>query len=118
MLFRSPSHGSDVFGADGPVVVYYFPKATGWAPTYGGEPTILWNAIIQPVGSGFGVGNDGFAFTIVGTSNLVVVVEACTNLAAPRWVALSTNALSTGSAHFSDSSWKNFASRFYRLSAP
>jgi hypothetical protein len=35
---------------------------------------------------------------MVGPTNLVVVVEGCTNLASPIWSALQTNALTGGSA--------------------
>ena len=35
---------------------------------------------------------------ITGTSNLVIVVEACTNLANPAWFPLRTNTLTGGSS--------------------
>jgi hypothetical protein len=61
--------------------------------------------------------NNG-TITITGTSGLVVVVEACTNLATPTWSSVGTNTLTNGSSYFSDSQWTNYAARFYRLCPP
>jgi hypothetical protein len=44
-----------------------------------------------------------FGFNITGSSNFVVVVEACTNLANPIWSRLQTNTLTGGSSYFSGS---------------
>jgi hypothetical protein len=59
-----------------------------------------------------------FGFTITGTSGLVVVVEACTNLANPTWSPLQTNTLTDGSVYFSDPRWTNYTRRFYGLGMP
>jgi hypothetical protein len=59
-----------------------------------------------------------FGFTVTGTSGLVIVVEACTNLANPLWLSLETNTLSGGSCYFSDPLWTNQPARFYRLRSP
>jgi hypothetical protein len=63
----------------------------------------------------FGVQTNRFGFTITGTSNLVIVVEACTNLANPAWSPAGTNTLIDGSSYFSDPHWTNYPARFYRL---
>lgn len=65
----------------------------------------------------FGVRTNQFGFTITGTSNLVIVVEASTNLAGPAWYPLQTNTLAGGSSYFSDPQWSNYSARFYRLTA-
>jgi hypothetical protein len=65
----------------------------------------------------FGVRTNQFGFTITGTSNLVIVVEACTNLAQPAWSPVGTNNLVGGSSYFSDPVWTNYPGRFYRLRA-
>jgi hypothetical protein len=62
-----------------------------------------------------GVRTNQFGFNITGTSNIVVVVEANTNLANPTWSPLRTNTLTGGSTYFSDPQWTNYPSRFYRL---
>jgi hypothetical protein len=62
-----------------------------------------------------GVRTNQFGFSITGTSNIVVVVEASTNLANPTWSPLRTNTLTGGSFYFSDPQWTNYSSRFYRL---
>ena len=115
---NAPSSATDtsVFTGDGIATVYYLPGTTGWGPTFGGRPTVLWNPQVQP--GSLGVRNNQFGFTITGTSNLVVVVEASTNLANPTWSPLGTNTLSSGSAYFSDPQWTNYPTRFYRLRWP
>ena len=66
----------------------------------------------------FGVGANGFGFTIVGTSNLAVIVEASTNLATRAWSPVGTNTLTDGSSYFSDPEWTNYCARYYRLRWP
>jgi hypothetical protein len=61
---------------------------------------------------------DRFGFDIAGASNQVVVVDACTNLAAANWLPLQTNTLGTNLLYFTDSSWTNFPVRFYRVREP
>ena len=63
-----------------------------------------------------------FGFNITGTSNLVVVVEAC-SLANPTWIPVGTNKLNTfvgtnGTSYFGDSAWTNYPVRCYRLRSP
>jgi hypothetical protein len=105
-----------VFNDDNWVTVYYLPGAKGWGPMFGGFPTVLWNPQIQP--GSFGVRTNQFGFTITGTSNIVVVVQASTNLANPVWSPLATNTLTSGSFYFSDPRWTNYPARFYRLRWP
>jgi len=96
--------------------VYYLPGTGGWGSTFGGRPAVLWNPQVQ-AGS-YGVRSNQFGFTITGRSNLVVVIEASTNLANPAWNPLQTSILTSGSAHFSDPQWTNYPGRFYRLRWP
>ena len=66
----------------------------------------------------FGVQNNQFGFNFTGPANLVIVVEACTNLASPVWTPLQTNTLTNGSFYFSDPQWTNYPSRYYGLGFP
>ncbi len=93
--------------------VYYLPGATGWGPTFGGRPTVLWNPTPQITGP-----SDPFSFTITGSENLVIVVEAATSLSNPDWTPVSTNTLTGGSSPFSDPQWANHPARYYRLRSP
>jgi hypothetical protein len=100
--------------------VYYVPGTAGWASTFDGLPTALWyqpNPLILNNGSGLGVQNNGFGFTVSWATNTSVVVEACTNLASPVWQPLQTNALANGTNYFSDAQWTNYPGRFYRVRA-
>jgi len=69
-------------------------------------------------GASFGVVNNQFGFPISGSSNLIVVVEACTNLVNPVWCPLSTFRLSEGASYFSDPQWAKYPGRFYRVRWP
>ena len=79
---------------------------------------MLWNPTIETSASTFGVRTNQFGFTIIGTSNLVIVVETCTNLSHPFWSPLQAVTLSSGAAYFSDPAWTNHPARFYRLRSP
>ncbi|MGO9610383.1 MAG: leucine-rich repeat protein, partial [Verrucomicrobiia bacterium] len=114
---NAPSLGANVFSGD-PATVYYPSGTTGWGETFGGRPTVLWNPQVQTIGARFGAQSNQFGFTISGSSNLVVVVEACTNLVNPAWVPVGTTTLTGGSSYFSDAQWTNYPARFYRLGPP
>ena len=97
---------------------YYLPGTTGWGATFAGQPTQLWNPLMQTSGTDFGVGPSGFGFNITGTTNIPIVVEACTNLANATWVALQSLDLTNGTFYFSDPNWLNFRARHYRIRSP
>ena len=114
---NAPSFGWSMF--DGaPATVYYLPGMTGWYSPFGGRPAFLWNPQAQTSDTQFGVRTNRFGFNLTGSSNLVLVVEACTNLSNPVWQPVSTNTLTTGTSYFSDPQWTNFPGRFYRLRSP
>jgi hypothetical protein len=120
---NAPSFGSSVFSGDTKATVYYMPGTTGWGTTFDGLQTKLWNPLVQTKSATFGVRTNRFSFTIIGGSNLVIVVEASTNLANSSWTPISTNTLNTfigtnGTSYFSDPRWTNYPGRFYRLSPP
>jgi hypothetical protein len=115
---NAPSIGSNLFGNTEKAIVYYLPGTTDWESSFGDRPAVLWNSQIQKNDQAFGVRTNCFGFTMTGTSNLVIVVEACTNLCDPAWCPLRTNTLTEGSLYFSDPGWTNYPGRFYRLRAP
>jgi hypothetical protein len=108
-----------VFDGDNNATVYYLQGTTGWGPEFqGGRPIVLWNPQVQANDASFGVRTNRFGFTITGTSGLVIVVEACTNLANSIWSPLQTITLTSGESYFSDPQWTNYHARFYRLRSP
>ena len=121
---NAPSLGGfDVFFQDPKAVVYYLPRTSGWGRTLSGYPAVPWNPQAQTSDSSFGVQTNQFGFNITGSSNLVIVVEACTNLASPVWSPVSTNTLNTylgtnGTSYFSDPQWTTYPWHFYRLRSP
>jgi hypothetical protein len=117
----TPTNDTSVFSRE-PATVYYLPGTIGWGTTFDGIPAVLWNPQAQRNAS-FGVKTNQFGFNITGSSNLVVVVESCTNLANPVWTPVSTNTLNTfvgtnGTSYFSDPQWTNYPARFYGFSFP
>jgi hypothetical protein len=59
-----------------------------------------------------------FGFTITGTANIPLAVEACSNLGSATWTALQTCTLTNGSIYFSDPNWGNYPARAYRIRSP
>lgn len=94
------------------------PAASNWGTSFQGLPAVFWNPQAQTTDASFGIKTNAFGFNITGNSNVVVVVEASTNLSNPNWTPLSTNLLAAGTSYFSDAQWSNYPSRFYRLSTP
>lgn len=115
---NSPPSRATMFTGATLATVYYMPGTTGWTATFSGRPALLWNPQIANSGPSFGVRTNRFGFMITGTSNLVVVVEATTNVVKTNWVAVGTNTLTTGQSYFSDSKWTNYPARYYRLRSP
>jgi hypothetical protein len=117
-LGNAPALGSSVFSGAANATVYCLPGTAGWGPTFGGRPTMLWNPKIQTAAGTFGMGTNGFGFTITGTTNIPIAVEASTTLTSGSWITLQTYFLTNGSLYFSDPLWSNYPGRFYRLRAP
>jgi hypothetical protein len=84
---------------------------------FGGRPAILWNPQMQTSAFFTALANQ-FGFTITGTTNIPIVVEASANLAPASWTALQTCTLTNGSIYFSDPGWTNYPARFYRVRSP
>jgi hypothetical protein len=126
-LGNAPS-GMFVFEGADDAIAYHLAGTTGWgayfggmspdSPMMGGIPTALWTVstpiTLQLPGYHFGGNSNQFGFTITGSANQVVV-EACTNLANPSWLPISTNTLTGGTTTFSDPNWVNYPGRFYRV---
>ena len=115
---NAPIAGLSLFWDDNEATVYYLPGTTGWGPTFVGRPTVLWNPLPQTGAVSFGWPTNPFGFGITGNSNLLIVVEGCTNLGNPLWSALATNLLGNGACYFSDPRWTNYPYRFYRIRSP
>ena len=114
---NAPTAGPSAFAYDN-TTVYYLPGATGWGLTFAGRPAVLWNPQIQSGTPTFGVRNNQFGFTITGTMNIPLAVEASTSLASPGWTVLQTCTLTNGSIYFGDPAWRNYPARFYRIRPP
>jgi hypothetical protein len=111
-----PGTGTDstVFSGDSNLTVYYLLNRIGWGTTFDGRPAVLWN----PRPQNPGVQRNEFGFTITGTPNIPIVVQACANLTSPVWISLQSCTLTNGSLYFSDPGRTNYPARFYRLRSP
>jgi hypothetical protein len=117
---NAPTLGLNVFFDDS-ATVFYLPGTTGWDSfntNSGLNPAVLWNPQAQVGGASFGVKNHKFGFIVTGTTNIPIVVEACTNLVSSSWTSLQNCTLTNGSIYFSDPNWTNGAARFYRIRSP
>lgn len=107
------------YGNPGPTTAFYLPGANGWGPSLGIHPAVptgIWTPIQSQTDDGnFGFQNNQFSFTVSGSINDAVVIEACTNLANPVWSFLKVVTLPGGSAPFRDPQWTNYPARFYRV---
>jgi hypothetical protein len=122
---NAPNLDSDytVLTGDNKTTVYYLSGTTKWGATFAYMPAFLWNPQAQTSDANFGVRTNQFGFTITGSSNLVIVVEAATNLSNPIWQPVQTNTLNifigtNGTSYFCDSKWTNYPGRFYRFRSP
>jgi hypothetical protein len=120
VYFRSnaPAIAGDPFAGDNNALIYYHLGTSGWITPLDGIATVLWNPSLGSAGLDFGAQNNQFGFIISGTTNIPIVVEACSDLGSMNWVVLSTCALTNGSITFTDPTWTNYPRRFYRISAP
>jgi len=117
---NAPIADSSVFSLDNNATVYYLPGTTGWSVFSAdtGLAAVLWNPFIQTADGSFGLSNNQFGFNITGTTNIPIVVEACTNLASPVWIPLQTLNLTNGLFYFSEPFQTNSPVRFYRIGSP
>lgn len=115
---RAGTPGQPVFAYNSNITVYYLPGTTGWGAAFEGMPTVLWNPQVQTNDPSFGVRTNRFGFTITGTTNIPIVVEACTNSTGSAWVSVQSCNLTNGSLYFIDPQWTNYPARFYRLRWP
>ena len=112
-LGNAPRLESGVFYSASNSTVYYLPGTRGWEATFGDRPTALWLPRVTG-DADFGVRTNQFGFNVNWVSGMVVVVEACTNLAGPDWSPLQTNTLAGDLFYFGDPLWTNYSERFYR----
>jgi hypothetical protein len=110
--------GAMVFLGDTNVTVYYLPGTTGWSNSLAGRPAVLWNPTFQTTNASFGVQSNQFSLTIIGTTNIPVVIEACTNMSTDAWIPIRSFNLTNGTFSFSDPQWTNYPDHFYRLRSP
>jgi hypothetical protein len=106
----------DTFFAATNAVVYYLAGSTGFSNTFNTQATALWNPTIVTNDGSFGVRNNLFGFSISGTTDIPILIEASTDLGA--WIPRQSLRLTNGLVYFSDAQWTNFPASFYRIRSP
>ncbi len=101
-------------GAGGWCVRFARPRRV-LVPADGAAYTADFSSLTAPTLADVGIGDKRFGFSMSGALNQTVVVEACTNLAAPLWVPLQTNTLGGSSAVFNASTTAPPSACYYRL---
>jgi hypothetical protein len=119
---NAPTPGSTplgvyVFGADSPTV-YYLPGTTGWGSTFAGRPTKIWNPQFQQLSFTSGPDQGRFGFTVTGTADIPLIIEAISNPSVTAWTALQTCTLTNGALDFTDPASAKYPARFYRICSP
>jgi hypothetical protein len=110
-------HPGEPLGAQ--PIIYYLPGTSGWYSPFFGYLAALWLPQVQTGDASFGVQANQFGFNIQWAGDMAVVVEACTDLAHPVWLPVSTNMLSSsGASLFNDPQSMNYPARYYRLRSP
>jgi hypothetical protein len=99
-------------------LAYYLPGSSGWGTNFGGLRAAPWLPLALPGDPQFGIRNARFGFNVAWASGRSLVLEACSNLASPQWIPISTNTFSGDSLYVSDSAWTNFSGRLYRVRSP
>jgi len=114
----APNVDTNAFQFGPSATVYYLPGMANWGAIFGGRPALLWNPSARTSDANFGVKANRFGFDVAGTTNIPLVIEASTSLAAPIWVPLQSCTLTNGLFYFVDAAWTNYPSRNYRFRSP
>ena len=117
------------FGGDAPAATvhsfsdaafYRLPGTVGWDQFSErmNEIVTVWDPRPQTNDGDFGVRNGAFGFNIAGEPGIPIVIEAARDPLNPDWTMLQSCTLTNGVIHFSDSQWRDFPLRIYRLRSP
>jgi hypothetical protein len=114
----APDVGSSCFLNATNATVYYLPRTARWGSAFGGRPAVLWNPQFQTTDATFGIGPDGFGFTITGTADIPILVEASAGLPTGPWCPRQSCLLTNGSVYMADTNWPGQPRQFYRIRPP
>ncbi len=112
-LGNAPTLQANAFIGVSGATAYYQAGTAGWGAMLGTLPAVQVGALLQI--SNPSIQADQFQFTINGSSNQVVIVEASVDPAVAGWLPIQTNTLAGATLTFVDPQWKDHPARFYRL---
>jgi hypothetical protein len=97
-----------------PAIIYYAPESSGWAATYAGLPTVMWDASL----SSAQVEADKLVLRISGSSGVEVKIEKTPSLIDPQWRGVGIVLIQNGTATFADPGLRAVPIAAYRLRTP
>ena len=112
------SDATSVFTASS-ATLFYTREDAGWTTlSFAGHVLTWWHASISSTPA-LGLSGGLFGFTVVGGTNMPLVVDACTNLAEKGWTTVArAKTDSAGSYVFTDPASTNKPTSFYRVTWP
>lgn len=120
LLFQgnAPSSYHSLFEAPYELVVYYLPGKTGWGSTFEYKTVRCWNPSFR-ADAGLGFSGGRFGFTLDGTPQIPVRVEAAIRIDAADWTSVTNTTLgAVGSLVVVDAESDLHPARFYRVVFP
>lgn len=120
LLFHGNAPSSSMSLSEAPydLVVYYLPGKTGWGSTFEYRTVRCWNPSLRS-DAGFGFSGGRFGFTLAGTPQIPVRVEAATRVGAADWASVTNTTLgASGSLVVVDPESNVNPARFYRVVFP
>jgi len=116
----SSPNGFNSFPALYGATAYYLAGTSGWNTfsTNTACQIVEWNPPTLTNNGNTVILSNQFGFSITGTTNLPIVIEASSNLATGTWTPVQSCIITNGSIYFTDPSWTNYPSRFYKVTLP
>ena len=115
---KAPSSDRSLYDAPYSLIVYYLPAKTGWSSTFENRTARCWNPSFRS-GAAFGFSGGRFGFTLDGTPQIPVRIEAATHVDAVDWTSVTNTTLGTaGSLVVVDPGSVLHPARFYRVMFP
>lgn len=121
-LGSPPLLGSEVFyNANSNLVLYYLPGQTGWEPSFGDQPTALWDPVFAALSIVEGGSATGaVAGTVIGSEGTPIALQVSAGLGGAAWTTFGEMARldASGAYSFTNHVPAEANSRFYRIIGP
>jgi hypothetical protein len=113
IYFKGAPPPTSVTIVDHHAIVYYLPQEEGWAESYSGYMTAVWQPWIDTLTGHQSVSGD-LTIRVLGGGDYTVAVEAAADPASGNWFEVGQVDLIGGEGQLEDSQWDSTESRYYR----